>query len=796
MENEAIANAIQVGWLWLIPAFPLLGSALNAFLGPWLQRAYGKRANHAIAVGAMVLSCIVAEVAFWKMVAAHPHERFFENHLWTMWQSGSLRANLSFGLDPLGMLMTMIVTHVATLIHVYSTGYMADEPAYWRFFMWLNLFVFSMLLLVMGSNFVVMFFGWEGVGLCSYGLIAFWYEDIEKAKAGMKAFVVNRFGDFGFIIGLFILFWSLSGAWAPGTNKYRPERGLSGRILGTAPDRPKIAPGGVRLGPTIEFRELRNQVADESTGMAERLQGMTFWGFPVIALVCILFFVGAAGKSAQIPLYVWLPDAMAGPTPVSALIHAATMVTAGVYMVARLNFLFALSPAAMTVVAMVGCLTAIFAATIGFFQYDIKKVLAYSTVSQLGFMFIGVGVGAYWAGIFHLMTHAFFKACLFLGSGSVILACHHEQDMRKMGGLREYTPITRWTYLAACVSIAGFPIAAGFYSKDEILWKAFTARGLLQPWMGPAIWLVGTIAALGTSFYMFRSYFMTFTGKYRGGEGHEIKEMEEDPHALAAHQDADVALHAHQPLAALEARAASVPHEHGQPREVAPVHRDEHPHGGVPHESPKSMTYVLIALAAAAVLAGFIFGWPAAWGGSGPMLEHWLAPSLPAQERVPFAHAPHSTELLFQLIGGVLVAGVGWLLAYALYHDNRSTVPARLKAVFPRAWALVFNKYYVDELYDATVVRGSLVLSRVLYWIDQNVIDGFVNFMGWLGRAVAYVDAAIDKYIVDGAVNGLASLTWNSGSALRRVQTGHIQSYLYGALGGAIAFVIIQYVIR
>jgi NADH-quinone oxidoreductase subunit L len=394
------------------------------------------------------------------------------------------------------------------------------------------------------------------------------------------------------------------------------------------------------------------------------------------------------------------------------------------------------------------------------------------------------------------MTHAFFKACLFLGSGSVILACHHEQDMRKMGGLREYTPITRWTYLAACVSIAGFPIAAGFYSKDEILWKAFTARGLLQPWMGPAIWLVGTIAALGTSFYMFRSYFMTFTGKYRGGEGHEIKETEEDPHAVASHQDADAALHAHQPLAALEALAASVPHEHGQPREVAPVHRDEHAHGGVPHESPKSMTYVLIALAAAAVLAGFIFGWPAAWGGSGPMLEHWLAPSLPAQERVPFAHAPHSTELLFQLIGGVLVAGVGWLLAYALYHDNRSTVPARLKAVFPRAWALVFNKYYVDELYDATVVRGSLVLSRVLYWIDQNVIDGFVNFMGWLGRAVAYVDAAIDKYIVDGAVNGLASLTWNSGSALRRVQTGHIQSYLYGALGGAIAFVIIQYVIR
>src|SRR5205807_6370427 len=270
-----------------------------------------------------------------------------------------------------------------------------------------------------------------------------------------------------------------------------------------------MAPSGTVLGPTMEFRELRNQISDESTGMAERLKEMTFWGFPVLALICILFFVGATGKSAQLPLYVWLPDAMAGPTPVSALIHAATMVTAGVYMVARLNFLFALSPAAMTVVAVIGALTALFAASIGFFQYDITKVLAYSTVSQLGFMFIGVGVGAYWAGIYHLMTHAFFKATLFLGSGSVIMACHHEQDMRKMGGLSKYTPITRWTYLIAFVTIAGFPWAAGFYSKDEILWKAWTANGLAAPWIGQAIYIVGAVAALGTSFYMFRSYYMT-----------------------------------------------------------------------------------------------------------------------------------------------------------------------------------------------------------------------------------------------------------------------------------------------
>src|ERR1700736_1239766 len=508
MENEAIANAIQVGWLWLIPAFPLLGSALNVSLGPWLQRAYGKRANHAIAVGAMVLSCIVAEVVFWKMVAAHPHERFFENHLWTMWQSGSLRADLAFGLDPLGMLMTMIVTHVATLIHVYSTGYMADEPAYWRFFMWLNLFVFSMLLLVMGSNFVVMFFGWEGVGLCSYGLIAFWYEDLETANAGMKAFVVNRFGDFGFIIGLCILFWSLSGAWAPGTNKYVPERGLSGRILGAAPDRPKMAPSGVRLGPTVEFRELRNQVADESTGMAERLQGMTFWGFPVIALICILFFVGAAGKSAQIPLYVWLPDAMAGPTPVSALIHAATMVTAGVYITARSATLFIHAPIAMDWVAVIGLATAFFAATIGLTQMDIKKVFAYSTVSQLGYMFLGVGVGAFSAGIWHLMTHAFFKALLFLGAGAVIHGLHGEQDLRQMGGLFPHMKITAITLLCASVAISGFPFTSGFFSKDAILVAAYERA----PWM----YWVGVLTAGMTAFYVFRAWFLTFTGEYRG----------------------------------------------------------------------------------------------------------------------------------------------------------------------------------------------------------------------------------------------------------------------------------------
>ena len=786
--TETLVHPQRWGYLFLIPLFPLIGAAINAFLGAHLQRRYGKRVNHGIAIGAMVLSCIVAEVAFWGVLWGRPpHERFIRDTLWTLWQSGALRADLSFALDPLGMVMTLIVTHVATLIHIYSVGYMADERAYWRFFMWLNLFVFSMLLLVMGSNFVVMFFGWEGVGLCSYGLIGFWYEDAQKAAAALKAFVVNRIGDLGLVIGMFILFWSLSGVWS--NDRWVPERGLSGAVLGTLAEHPRLSPAGTALGPTIEFADLRNQVVDESSGVANRLKDLTLWGVPIAGVVCLLFFLGAAGKSAQIPLYVWLPDAMAGPTPVSALIHAATMVTAGVYLVARLNFLYALSPLAMTVVASVGALTALFAASIGLVQYDIKKVLAYSTVSQLGFMFIGVGVGAYWAGVFHLMTHAFFKACLFLAAGSVILACHHEQDMRKMGGLARYTPRTRWAYLAACWAIAGFPIASGFYSKDEILWKAWTAAGLVNPWIGHAIYLVSAVAALGTSFYMFRSYYMTFTGEYRGGAGHEAKEQLEDPHAMAAHAHAADAIAAPTHAAAAAMVAAAGTHQHDA------SHGKAHGHGGVPHESPASMTVVLIILATGAVLAGFVFGLPQAWTGHEPLLERWLAPSLPAAEHVPFHEAPHATELLFQLVG-VAIAAAGWLVAKALYDGNLSPVPARLKQRFAAVWAVVYNKYYVDELYQATVVRFTLVAGKVLYWIDQNVIDALVMLLAFLGRTVAYLDDAIDHWIVDGAVNGVARLSMDAGRSLRRVQTGHIQNYLFGALAGAIAFVILQYVIR
>ncbi|HEU4385839.1 MAG TPA: proton-conducting transporter membrane subunit, partial [Anaeromyxobacteraceae bacterium] len=707
----------QAGYLWLIPFFPLLGAAINALVGWKLQKVFGKRAVHLVAVGAMVASLAVALVAFAELWGLDPEHRFLQNTLWNVFTAGRVTADLGFALDPLGMMMVLVVTFVGTLIHVFSTGYMADEPSYWRFFAWLNLFVFSMLLLVMGDNFVLMFFGWEGVGLCSYLLIAFWYTDPEKAKAGMKAFVVNRFGDFGFVIGLFLLFWGLGGAWQQRTDMrgadYQPLPALNalagaGDAAAAARLSPAVTVGhgsAVRVGPTLNFRELRDQVVIEKTGVAEHLKGQRLWGFALMAVVGILLFVGAMGKSAQIPLYVWLPDAMAGPTPVSALIHAATMVTAGVYMVARLNFVYALSPTAMGWVAAIGALTAIFSASIGFFQYDIKKVLAYSTVSQLGFMFIGVGVGAYWAGAYHLLTHAFFKACLFLGSGSVILGCHHEQDMRKMGGLKKLMPITAASYLVACWAIAGYPWAAGFYSKDEILWKAFTSEhlallGTSAPWLGQLIYLVGIVTATGTAFYMFRSYYMTFTGEYRGGEGHH-GDAHAAPAAHAAHAAAGHGSH-HAPAAAHAAAALA-----------APAH-DDHGHGGhhggAPRESPLSITFVLVVLAAGSVLAGLL-GLPMLWTHRPPALEHFLEPSIPAVVR--FAERPHSMEWLFQGIG-VAAGVVGWFFARLLYKDGRSRVPAELKQRFIGLWTVVYNKYYVDEAYHALVVRPSVFFARFL----------------------------------------------------------------------------------
>ena len=752
MEHAMEHAAHQLGplatyaasYLWLIPFFPLVGAFINATMGVRLQRKFGKGLVHGISIGAMVASFVVAGVAFVSLLGLPPEHRFLQDTLWNVFTAGKVTVDLGFALDPLSMMMTLIITFIGTLIHVFSIGYMADEPSYWRFFSYLNLFVFSMLLLVMGDNFVIMFFGWEGVGLCSYLLIAFWYTDPQKAAAGMKAFVTNRFGDFGFILGLFLLFWALGGAW-----QKAPDGKL--KYVETDPHAAAYAAAAhghgvpqVPVGPTLNFRELRDQIVITSTGVAAQLKSQKLFGFGLLAVVGILLFVGAMGKSAQLPLHVWLPDAMAGPTPVSALIHAATMVTAGVYMVARLNFVFALSPTAMGWVAFIGALTALFAASIGFFQYDIKKVLAYSTVSQLGFMFIGVGVGAYWAGAYHLLTHAFFKATLFLGSGSVILGCHHEQDMRKMGGLGKRMPVTKWTYLVACWAIAGFPWASGFYSKDEILWKAFTQEGMAflgmaAPHLGQLIYFMGIIAATGTSFYMFRSYYMTFTGEYRG-HGHD--------------------------------------------------HVDDHGHG--PKESPLSITLVLVALATGAVLAAVI-GIPLAWTGSAPLLEQWLEPALPAV--VAFAEKSHATEYLFQGIG-VSAGVIGWGFARALYKDGKSQVPTRLLERWKGVWTVIYNKYYVDELYQATILRGSVAFAHLCSWFDKYLVDGLVNLAGAIARVFAELDGAIDRYLVDGMVNLIANSTLSAGSILRRLQTGRIQTYLYGALVGAIAIVFLNFLLK
>jgi NADH-quinone oxidoreductase subunit L len=832
----------QVGYLWLIPLFPIVGATINALVGWKLQQLFGKKIVHRIAVAAMLASFATACVAFWQLLHLPAEERFLQDTLWNVLTAGRLTVDLAFALDPLSMMMVLVITGIGSLIHVFSIGYMADEPSYWRFFSYLNLFVFAMLLLVMGDNFAVMFFGWEGVGLASYLLISFWYTDPEKAKAGMKAFVANRFGDFGFLAGLLLLFWALGGAWhgrqdASPNPHYVAGVELHGHVVDTGASAGASTPeqaaalspeiDGVKVGPTMSFRELRDQVVIEGTGVKEHLLGAKIWGLPLLMLVGMLLFVGAMGKSAQLPLYVWLPDAMAGPTPVSALIHAATMVTAGVYMVARLSFLFALSPSAMGWVALIGAATAIFAATIGFFQYDIKKVLAYSTVSQLGFMFIGVGVGAYWAGVYHLLTHAFFKATLFLGSGSVILGCHHEQDMRKMGGLKKYMPITRWTYLAACWAIAGFPWMNGFYSKDEILWKAFTSGHLAlfnhpTPWLGPAIYLVGILTATGTSFYMFRSYYMTFTGEYRGGEGHH-DEHNEDPHSAAATAMSSLSVnvhasdgaahhdhgtHGHAAPHAAHAVHAPAAHGHDAHGHAAPAAaaaaahgHDDHDtahagghghHGGVPHESPWTITLVLSLLALGSFATLFI-GLPMAWTHQAPLLEHWLEPVLTAQ--VPFIEKPHWMEFAFQGIG-VLAGAVGWFFAMLLFKDGKSTVPASLKDRFEGVWTVVYNKYYVDELYARILLKPSAAFARACSWFDSAVLDRLVLLTGSVTKAFANLDGAIDKYLVDGAVNAVASATMGLGRSIRTVQTGRIQTYLYGALGGALVVVLLNFLIK
>jgi len=704
---------LEIRWLWLVPVLPLIGAFINGTLGMKIQRQYGEKPIHLLAILFPALSFFITAYYFILMMQQPEEMRRMLCHIFDWIKIGGFTVPMSFWFDPLSAAMTLMVTFVGTLIHIYSIGYMHKDPGYWRFFAYMNLFMFSMLTLVLGDNFLLMFIGWEGVGLCSYLLISFWYQNLNNARAGMKAFITNRIGDFGFTLGLFALIWALGGEWTGnGYSFIYPER------------------------LTLVFREVEK--------FAPFLVNQQLFGIAVPTLVCLLFFWGATAKSAQIPLYVWLPDAMAGPTPVSALIHAATMVTAGVYMVARLNFLFALSTVAMTAVATVGALTALFAATIGLFQYDIKKVLAYSTISQLGYMFLAVGIGAYWVGIFHLLTHAFFKACLFLGSGSVIHAMHHAyhhtnnhkddpQDMRNMGGLAKYLPTTRWTYLAACGAIAGFPFMAGFFSKDEILWKTFSNANTLIP--GQLLWLVGAAAAILTAIYMFRSYFMTFTGTFRSGSQTELHLK----------------------------------------------------------ESPASITWVLKVLGVLSIIGGVI-GLPHLWHLPN-FLENWLEPVFEiSNNQLNWHEYSHSMEWTLMVIS-IFIAITGIGIASALFKDARSKMPVKFKEKFSTPYRIVFNKYYVDELYQYTVVNGTLIFSKLSDWFDKYIIDGLVNLIAYIGRIFSWLNGKHDEYVIDGAVNGLAYLSGKCSQAVRTFQTGRIQTYLYMLLGGGLTLILIRFII-
>ncbi len=686
--------------IWLIPILPGLGAALNGLIG---IRSFDKRTVAIVACSTMGLALLLSLTAFVQLLGLPADERFHRVTIaqWipaipleTVSGWGSFEVPWSFVLDPLSGMMILIVTGIGFLIHIYSSAYMDHEPraAYARFFCYLNLFCFFMLTLVLGSSYLVMFVGWEGVGLCSYLLIGFWYHKKSAADAGKKAFIVNRVGDWGFVLGVFLVFFTFG---------------------------------------TLEFRE----VAEAASHMP-----VEAGAFGVISLICLFLFVGAIGKSAQIPLYIWLPDAMEGPTPVSALIHAATMVTAGVYMVCRNAVLFTHAPEVMTIVAIVGAMTALVAATIGLVQTDIKKVLAYSTVSQLGYMFLATGVGAFGAAAFHLMTHAFFKALLFLGSGSVIHAMNDEQEMTKMGGLRKYMPVTFKTMFIGSMAIAGVPLLSGFFSKDEILYYAF-----LQ---SPALWVLGIVTAGMTAFYMFRLIFMTFYGEYRGPSW-----------------------------------------DHGHSHDIGDGHDSHAWHG--PHESPRAMTMPLIALAVGAVIAGYI-GIPAAlgeWAGIPNAIEHFLEPSFVAGEAHPVEvhHLSHAAELGL-MVFSVLVAFAGILLA-ARNYLQRPEIAERWAKSCAGPHELLTNKYYVDEFYGATFVAGTMASAHGLFVFDRKVVDGAVNGTGWFTVLSSWASHMADKYVVDGLVN-LVGNTFKEGSfTLRRVQTGLIQNYAFATLLGVAAFV-------
>ncbi len=651
--------------LLLIPLIPFVGFLLNASFGKRISKA----ASGAVACGAMAGAFVVALASVWKLVALPVESRAIVNTVFTWIASGDFTAAFTLRLDPLSSVMILVITGIGTLIHIYSTAYMHEESdsEYARYFSYLNLFAAFMLVLVLGANFLVMFVGWEGVGLCSYLLIGFWYVKKSASDAGKKAFIVNRIGDFGFVLGVLLIF--------------------------------------VRFG-TIDFQEVARSAA--------MMRPETIFG--AVSWITLLLFVGATGKSAQIPLYTWLPDAMEGPTPVSALIHAATMVTAGVYMIGRNAVLFSHAPHTLAIVAVVGAATALLAGTIGLVQNDIKRVLAYSTVSQLGYMFLAMGVGAYAAGIFHLYTHAFFKALLFLGSGAVIHALHGEQDLRKMGGLKKDLPITYWTFLIGALAIAGVPGLAGFFSKDEILYRTYTSGHTL-------LWVVGLLTALLTAAYMFRLVFLAFHGPSRS-----------TPSPAAS------AVQAHDPHAA-------------DPRDTHATHQTDPTHL---HDAPPAMAVALIALAIGSVVAGYA-GLPSILGG-GDWFARYLEPSFgvaPIEEV-----AEHGLEGALMLVSiAVAFAGIG--IAAYFFLKNRRASDAMAER-FSGLQTLLLNKYYVDEIYDATIVQPIRIVSEDALW------------------------KVVDVQVIDGAVNGVGGVVAGASDRLRRLQSGSVRTYAASVFVGVV----------
>ncbi|MGI9102139.1 MAG: NADH-quinone oxidoreductase subunit L [Terriglobales bacterium] len=723
--------------IWIIPLLPIFSAAVMFFFG----RKFDKKAVNAFCVGTVVVAFAWSCLAVWQYThtwqPAHNNGPY-QTILYTWLGSGDTQhpillpgahgsfqfnADAGFLLDPLSSIWLLFVTGVGMLIHIYSVGYMAHEGGYYRFFGYLNLFMFSMLTLILGNNYAMLFVGWEGVGLCSYLLIGFYFKRHSASTAANKAFIVNRIGDAGFLLGMMTLAWYFG---------------------------------------SVRFTDIAHTLSTSHFAVGDK----------VITFATLMLFIGACGKSAQLPLYVWLPDAMEGPTPVSALIHAATMVTAGVYMVARSNALFLLAPDSMMVVAIIGAMTAIFAASIGLVQNDIKRVLAYSTVSQLGYMFLALGVGAFAAGVFHVFTHAFFKALLFLGSGSVIHAMSGEQDMCNMGGLAKRIPTTYKTMFIGTLAIAGIFPFAGFFSKDEILWQAFSAHsGQFK-----VLWGIGFVAALMTAFYMFRLMYLTFWSPVRMS------------------------------------------------------HETEHH----VHESPRSMTVPLIVLAIASVTAGWL-GWPKALGGSNHF-EAFLEPvfatesvaevaggTLPAVSQhaeqagarkaetaetmpKPEGKGEHTEAIEYILMGlSVMLGFIGWFIAKYFYKKAEKGYVEPIKAVAPPAYGLLFHKYYVDEGYDylftgrrklGPVRLGAMGVGEAAWKFDANVIDGGVNGAGWLTRAFGTLSSWWDKWIIDGLlVNGPAIVAKAFSYPIRLVQWGLVQWYALVMVGGVVGFVI-YYVAR